>query len=165
MHSSFGTGSSYLLKHDKKGTCLDTAACRTRRCTDKHQNTQYKQPCIGKFANGIGGKTSRSCRNTLKEGSQPCNIFCYFQQNRSHCKQYHTGNNDHFGMKRQFPEASLFQQIQNDQKTQSAKNNQNTGGQKSATTSSTGGLILALKRALLLLAPKGGVASTFTGPL
>lgn len=36
---------------------------------------------------------------------------------------------------------------------------------KSATTSSTGGLILALKRALLLLAPKGGVASTFTGPL
>ena len=40
-----------------------------------------------------------------------------------------------------------------------------TGFFKSATTSSTGGLILALKRALLLLAPKGGVASTFTGPL
>lgn len=39
------------------------------------------------------------------------------------------------------------------------------GYSKSATTSSTGGLILALKRALLLLAPKGGVASTFTGPL
>ena len=36
---------------------------------------------------------------------------------------------------------------------------------KSSTTSSTGGLILALKRAILLLAPKGGIASTFTGPL
>ena len=36
---------------------------------------------------------------------------------------------------------------------------------KSATTSSTGGLVLALKRAFLLLAQKGGIASTFTGPL
>ena len=36
---------------------------------------------------------------------------------------------------------------------------------KSPTTSSTGGLILALQRAILLLAPKGDVASTFTGPL
>lgn len=36
---------------------------------------------------------------------------------------------------------------------------------KSATTSSTGGLILALKRAFLLLAQKGGIASAFTGPL
>lgn len=36
---------------------------------------------------------------------------------------------------------------------------------KSSTTSSTGGLILALQRAMLLLAPKGGIASTFTGPL
>ena len=31
--------------------------------------------------------------------------------------------------------------------------------------SSTGGLVLALKRAFLLLAQKGGIASTFTGPL
>ena len=31
--------------------------------------------------------------------------------------------------------------------------------------SSTGGLILALQRALLLLAQMGGIASTFTGPL
>lgn len=36
---------------------------------------------------------------------------------------------------------------------------------KSSTTSSTGGLPLALQRAILLLAPKGGIASTFTGPL
>lgn len=36
---------------------------------------------------------------------------------------------------------------------------------KSPTTSSTGGLILALQRAILLLAPQGGVTSTFTGPL
>ena len=36
---------------------------------------------------------------------------------------------------------------------------------KLATTSSTGGLSLALQRPLLLLAPKGGIASTFTGPL
>ena len=36
---------------------------------------------------------------------------------------------------------------------------------QSATTSSTGGLILALKRAFLLLAQKGGIASAFTGPL
>ncbi len=36
---------------------------------------------------------------------------------------------------------------------------------KSATTSSTGGLLLALIRALLLLAHKGGIASTVTGPL
>ena len=36
---------------------------------------------------------------------------------------------------------------------------------KLATTSSTGGLLLALKRAILLLAQKGGIASTFTGPL
>ena len=36
---------------------------------------------------------------------------------------------------------------------------------KSSTTSSTGGLSLALIRAMLLLAPKGGIASTFTGPL
>lgn len=36
---------------------------------------------------------------------------------------------------------------------------------KSATTSSTGGLVLALKRAFLLLAQKGGIASIFTGPL
>ena len=36
---------------------------------------------------------------------------------------------------------------------------------KSPTTSSTGGLILALQRAMLLLAPQGDVASTFTGPL
>lgn len=36
---------------------------------------------------------------------------------------------------------------------------------KSATTSSTGGLPLALQRAMLLLAPKGGVASFVTGPL
>ena len=36
---------------------------------------------------------------------------------------------------------------------------------KSATTSSTGGLILALKRAFLLLAQKGGIASAFTSPL
>lgn len=36
---------------------------------------------------------------------------------------------------------------------------------KSSTTSSTGGLTLALQRAMLLLAPKGGIASTFTGPL
>ena len=33
------------------------------------------------------------------------------------------------------------------------------------TPSSTGGLILALQRAILLLAPQGGVTSTFTGPL
>ena len=38
-------------------------------------------------------------------------------------------------------------------------------GSKSPTTSSTGGLILALQRAMLLLAPQGDVASTFTGPL
>lgn len=38
-------------------------------------------------------------------------------------------------------------------------------GSKSPTTSSTGGLILALQRAILLLAPQGGVTSTFTGPL
>lgn len=38
-------------------------------------------------------------------------------------------------------------------------------GFKSPTTSSTGGLILALQRAILLLAPQGGVASSFTGPL
>ena len=38
-------------------------------------------------------------------------------------------------------------------------------GFKSATTSSTGGLPLALQRAILLLAPKGGVASIHTGPL
>lgn len=38
-------------------------------------------------------------------------------------------------------------------------------GAKSPTTSSTGGLILALQRAMLLLAPQGDVASTFTGPL
>ena len=31
--------------------------------------------------------------------------------------------------------------------------------------SSTGGLVLALKRAFLLLAQKGGIANTFTGPL
>ena len=37
--------------------------------------------------------------------------------------------------------------------------------EKSPTTSSTGGLILALQRAMLLLAPQGDVASTFTGPL
>ena len=36
---------------------------------------------------------------------------------------------------------------------------------QSPTTSSTGGLILALQRAILLLAPQGGVTSTFTGPL
>ena len=36
---------------------------------------------------------------------------------------------------------------------------------KSATTSSTGGLLRALKRAILLLAQKGGVASNITGPL
>ena len=36
---------------------------------------------------------------------------------------------------------------------------------KLATTSSTGGLSLALQRPLLMLAPKGGIASTFTGPL
>ena len=36
---------------------------------------------------------------------------------------------------------------------------------KSATTSSTGGLLLALQRAMLLLAPKGGVASILTGSL
>lgn len=36
---------------------------------------------------------------------------------------------------------------------------------KSPTTISNGGLILALQRAMLLLAPKGGIASTFTGPL
>ena len=36
---------------------------------------------------------------------------------------------------------------------------------KSSTTSSTGGLLLALIRAMLLLAPKGGIASTATGPL
>ena len=36
---------------------------------------------------------------------------------------------------------------------------------KSATTSSTGGLLEALKRAFLLLAQKGGVASILTGPL
>lgn len=39
------------------------------------------------------------------------------------------------------------------------------GISKSPTTSSTGGLILALQRAILLLAPQGGVTSTFTGPL
>jgi len=31
--------------------------------------------------------------------------------------------------------------------------------------SSTGGLVLALKRAFLPLAQKGGIANTFTGPL
>lgn len=36
---------------------------------------------------------------------------------------------------------------------------------KSPTTTSSGGLILALIRAMLLLAPKGGVASIITGPL
>ena len=36
---------------------------------------------------------------------------------------------------------------------------------KSSTTSSTGGLILALQRAMLLLAPKGGIARFLTGPL
>ena len=36
---------------------------------------------------------------------------------------------------------------------------------KSATTSSTGSLLEALKRAFLLLAQKGGVASILTGPL
>ena len=36
---------------------------------------------------------------------------------------------------------------------------------KSPTTSSTGGLILALQRAILLLAPQGGIASISTGPL
>ena len=36
---------------------------------------------------------------------------------------------------------------------------------KSLTTSSTGGLILALQRAMLLLAPKGGIANTITDPL
>ena len=36
---------------------------------------------------------------------------------------------------------------------------------KSPSTTSTGGLILALQRAILLLAPQGGVTSTFTGPL
>lgn len=36
---------------------------------------------------------------------------------------------------------------------------------KLATTSSTGGLLLALQRAMLLLAPKGGIASPFSGPL
>ena len=43
--------------------------------------------------------------------------------------------------------------------------NQREGKFKLATTSSTGGLSLALQRPLLLLAPKGGIASTFTGPL
>ena len=38
-------------------------------------------------------------------------------------------------------------------------------GTKLATTTSSGGLLLALQRAMLLLAPKGGIASTFTGPL
>ena len=36
---------------------------------------------------------------------------------------------------------------------------------KLATTTSSGGLLLALQRAMLLLAQKGGIASTFTGPL
>jgi hypothetical protein len=36
---------------------------------------------------------------------------------------------------------------------------------KLATTSSTGGLLSALQRAMLLLAPKGGIASTITCPL
>ena len=39
------------------------------------------------------------------------------------------------------------------------------GENKSPTTSSTGGLILALQRAILLLAPQGGIASISTGPL
>ena len=46
-----------------------------------------------------------------------------------------------------------------------APQNNNSSFSKSATTSSTGGLVLALKRAFLLLAQKGGIASTFTGPL
>ena len=36
---------------------------------------------------------------------------------------------------------------------------------KLATTTSSGGLLSALQRAMLLLAPKGGIASNFTGPL
>ena len=36
---------------------------------------------------------------------------------------------------------------------------------KLATTTSSGGLLSALQRAMLLLAPKGGIASTFTDPL
>ena len=38
-------------------------------------------------------------------------------------------------------------------------------GTKSPTTTSSGGLILALLMAMLLLAPKGGVANINTGPL
>ena len=41
----------------------------------------------------------------------------------------------------------------------------NSSYSKSPTTSSTGGLILALQRAILLLAPQGGIASISTGPL
>ena len=41
----------------------------------------------------------------------------------------------------------------------------NSSKTKSPTTTSSGGLILALLRAMLLLAPEGGVASINTGPL
>jgi len=40
-----------------------------------------------------------------------------------------------------------------------------TPSSKSPTTISNGGLMLALQRAMSLLAQKGGIASTFTGTL
>ena len=74
MHCSFRTCSSYFLEHDKKCTRLDTSTGRSRRGTNKHQDTQYKQAGIRKLPNRIGGKSGGSRRNALEERPQPCYI-------------------------------------------------------------------------------------------
>ena len=129
MHCSFRTCSSYFLEHDKKCTRLDTSTGRSRRGTNKHQDTQYKQAGIRKLPNRIGGKSGGSRRNALEERPQPCYILCQFKCQCSDNKQNQTGNDHHLGVQSKLLETLLFSYIQNNKKSQSAKNDQCTCGQ------------------------------------
>ena len=118
-----------FLEHDKNVLCLDTSTGGSRRGTNKHQDTQYKQAGIRKLPNRIGGKSGGSRRNALEERPQPCYILCQFKCQCSDNKQNQTGNDHHLGVQSKLLETLLFSYIQNNKKSQSAKNDQCTCGQ------------------------------------
>ena len=76
---------SHRLEKREKGTCLDTASCRTGRSADKHQDAQNKEACVCESAQRICGKSGGPGGYAVEKGSKPGNILCCFQKKRS-CK-------------------------------------------------------------------------------
>ena len=126
---ALGNHRAHLLHKGEKGRGFDAAAGRSGRRADEHQDDQHKQAGIGKRPDRVGGESRRTRGYAVKERAEPADILgCLEQQRAQHQQQDGCGKYD-LGMQRQLAERAAAAEVQYDEESQPAEDDQAAGRQ------------------------------------